>query len=305
MRHFSSVWMLWAGLAVLMAAATGTARDDPQTRPGEQFHAQLREIARTYKTYRPVDFAEAAWAPWDCRAPIPYQDFRPGEVRPSASRDRDTHGQKLYFLFSRNREAYLNVPATPQAEGQVIVKESWSAKEATEGERSAFLSRGFAGYTDGVPFARKDGQLYRTDQQGELFIMFKTGADKSDTDQGWVYGTVTPDGKSVTSAGRVESCMNCHQTARHDRLFGLPGELTKIPFEIKELAVEAIISGIDNKKGIPRKDDREVPKVPAKEESVFLPTGLGAAISGLAFAAAFVTGRLWLRRRRGLHGRTR
>jgi hypothetical protein len=297
--------MLWAGLAGLMAAATGTAGDDPRTKPGEQFHAQLREIARTYKTYRPVDFAEAAWAPADCRAPIPYQDFRPGEVRPSASMDKDTHGQKLYFLFSRNRETYLNLAAKPQAEGQVIVKESWTTKEATEEERTAFLSRVFAGYTEGVPFARKDGKLYRTDKQGELFIMFKTGADKADTDQGWVYGTVTPDGKSVTSAGRVESCMNCHKAAKHDRLFGLPGELAKTPFEIKELAVEPIITGTDNEEGIQMKDDRDVPNVPEKEESAFVPTGIGAAISGLAFAAAFVTGGIWLVRRRGLHCGTR
>lgn len=298
MRQFS-VWMLWAGLAGLTAAATGTAGDHPQSKLGEQFHAQLREIARTYKTYRPVDFAEAAWSPVDCRAPLPYQDFRPGEARPSASMDKDTHGQKLYFLFARNRAAYLNVAAKPQAEGQVIVKESWAPKEATEEERTAFLNGGFGGYREGVPFARKDGKLYRTDKQGELFIMFKTAADQAGTDQGWVYGTVTPDGKSVTSAGRVESCMSCHQAARHDRLFGLPGELAKIPYELKELAVEPIISGIDDQKGNQTKDDRDVPTVPEKESSVFGPTGIEAALRGLAFAAVFVTGGLWLVRRRG------
>jgi hypothetical protein len=39
---------------------------------------------------------------------------------------------------------------------------------------------------------------------------------------GWVYGTVAPDG-TVTSAGRVASCMGCHTpSAKHERLFGLP-----------------------------------------------------------------------------------
>src|SRR4051794_7192772 len=130
MRDFP-VWTPWTGLAALLVAVAGCAGDETQTRPGEQFHARLREIARTYKAYRPVEFAEAAWAPTYCRAPIPYQDFRPGELRSSASTDRVTHGQKVYFLFARNREAYLNVAAKAQAEGQVIVKESWSAKEAT------------------------------------------------------------------------------------------------------------------------------------------------------------------------------
>jgi hypothetical protein len=51
--------------------------------------------------------------------------------------------------------------------------------------------------------------------------MFKLEPGTPGTDAGWVYGTVTPDGKQVTSAGRVESCMGCHQDAPHDRLFGL------------------------------------------------------------------------------------
>ena len=41
------------------------------------------------------------------------------------------------------------------------------------------------------------------------------------TDAGWIYGTLTPDGKTVTSAGRVQRCMDCHDVAPHDRLFGL------------------------------------------------------------------------------------
>ena len=35
--------------------------------------------------------------------------------------------------------------------------------------------------------------------------------------------TVSTDGE-VTSVGRVESCMNCHQEADNDRLFGLHDE---------------------------------------------------------------------------------
>jgi hypothetical protein len=54
--------------------------------------------------------------------------------------------------------------------------------------------------------------------------MFKLDPKTPGTDEGWVYGTVSADGKQVTSAGRVESCMRCHQKAPHDRLFGLPKE---------------------------------------------------------------------------------
>jgi hypothetical protein len=51
--------------------------------------------------------------------------------------------------------------------------------------------------------------------------MYKLDAKTPGTDEGWVYGTVTPDGKDVTCAGRVASCMGCHADAPHDRLFGL------------------------------------------------------------------------------------
>jgi len=49
----------------------------------------------------------------------------------------------------------------------------------------------------------------------------KLAADTPGTDDGFVYGTVTPDNKRVTSAGRVARCMGCHDNAPHERLFGL------------------------------------------------------------------------------------
>jgi hypothetical protein len=52
--------------------------------------------------------------------------------------------------------------------------------------------------------------------------MFKAAEATPDTDDGWVYATVTADGQ-VTAAGRVASCMSCHDTAAtHERLFGVP-----------------------------------------------------------------------------------
>jgi len=35
------------------------------------------------------------------------------------------------------------------------------------------------------------------------------------------HATITPDGQ-VTAAGRVASCMGCHEVATHERLFGVP-----------------------------------------------------------------------------------
>jgi hypothetical protein len=53
-----------------------------------------------------------------------------------------------------------------------------------------------------------------------LFIMMKLDPATPDTDHGWVYGTVAADRVTVTSAGRVASCMGCHESAGFDRLFG-------------------------------------------------------------------------------------
>jgi len=71
-----------------------------------------------------------------------------------------------------------------------------------------------------IPYAFFDGKHYKIKEKSGLFIMFKMDPKTPETDQGWVYGTVTADGKQVISAGRVVSCMRCHERAPNDRLFG-------------------------------------------------------------------------------------
>ena len=75
-----------------------------------------------------------------------------------------------------------------------------------------------------IDFTSHGGKLYTTDTQRELFLMIYLGPEACGTDAGWIYGTVTPDASTVTSAGKVASCMGCHQTAPHGRLFGLPSK---------------------------------------------------------------------------------
>jgi hypothetical protein len=88
----------------------------------------------------------------------------------------------------------------PNPVGQAIVKESWLPAEIDP----------------------HTGTEVRPSRKADMFIMYKVDPATPGTDRGWVYGTVTPDGKKVTSAGRVESCMRCHKDAPHDGLFGLP-----------------------------------------------------------------------------------
>jgi len=196
------------------------------------FHARLLEIAATYAEYgRAMD--SLIFSVTACTAPPPGPP-----LYVSASKDGQTHGRKLFTVFARVHEGsryYSEQKSNPV--GQVVVKESWFPEEVSDkGQYLKPLVRKVKVHTKDapdntkttevddyfVPYARKDGHLYHAATKGPLFIMFKMAPLTPDTDEGWVYGTVTADGKDVTSAGRVESCMNCHRKAPHDRLFGLP-----------------------------------------------------------------------------------
>jgi hypothetical protein len=230
------------GLAVGLAGcvekqdATAPAQQPPAsplegdgTAQGRLFEDKLLEIAASYESYGRID-AAARWAPTYCRARV----VGPATPTFSRSEDTDTHGQKLYSLFAKEHSPLgsYTLKGQPSPVGQVVVKESWVPEEVKDegtplkpltrkvqvrsGDRLVEQEDSF------LPYTRKDGHLYHAKEKGPLFVMFKTEPGTPSTDEGWVYGTVTADGKAVTSAGRVESCMKCHQDAPHDRLFGLP-----------------------------------------------------------------------------------
>jgi hypothetical protein len=171
----------------------------------------LLEIARSYKNFHRVGDV-ASFAAADCRPAPPPRAVPP---RLSVSVDSATHGRKLFWLYVKlsppnSAEDDYTFGDKPNPVGQVVVKESWRPKEVNDD-------------TGSLPQAvDKDGHVFRTAEPGHLFIMVKSDPATPGTDEGWVYGTVTPDGKQVTCAGRVESCMSCHRDAPHDRLFGLP-----------------------------------------------------------------------------------
>jgi hypothetical protein len=136
----------------------------------------LLDIARSYPQYGYVDDLERV-APAMCKAPT-----RPAPRR-SASRDEATHGQKTYYLFAKDRLAYLHAKDLDQPDGQVVVKESWYPGNAAK--------------------------------KGPLFLMLKSGGD-------WTYATLTPDGQEVTAWGRLASCIECHESeSTRDRMFGV------------------------------------------------------------------------------------
>jgi hypothetical protein len=170
---------LWGAIVAL----AGT--QDPQV-PG----ADLLKIAATYESYGKVD-DQARWGPFLCIAPP-----RPAALRASASKDEKTHGKKLYYLFAKDRQAYVQPKDKTQPVGQVIVKEAW------------------------IPAATSTPERPVAGERGPLYIMMKTGDPAGD--EGWIYATTSPDRKTLTASGKIASCMECHQTKTRDRIFGLP-----------------------------------------------------------------------------------
>lgn len=174
------------------------------------YHAPLLAAATSYKDYGNLDDI-MRWAPGLCRRPPS------ARIRESASNDEGTHGKKLYWLYAKDRDAYLKAgKGVVQPVGQVLVKEAFVAQPGRgDGDPQQ------DGWKPLTPIVERDGKAYHAGAREALYIILKLDPKTPGTDQGWVYGTLTPDGKTVTSAGRVASCMQCHTENTNDRMFGL------------------------------------------------------------------------------------
>jgi hypothetical protein len=198
--------------------------EDP-TQIDSRLALRLREIAAEYRSQYTRLIGGVRWAPEFCSAP---------PLLPSLSMATagTPHGQKLYYLFVKDAYAYAVAGEQPQPIGQAIVKESWTPEEVKatddlawpdtkrDDRLSPFAPSRETNVSHLRSHATRNGRQYRPGRQADLFIMFKVEPDTNGTDSGWVYGTVTPDGKHVTSAGRLAACMECHQSAKPDRVFG-------------------------------------------------------------------------------------
>jgi len=240
MTRILLVGLAGCGLAVF---GYGLGAKEPRPADAPNFEKELKEAVSKYLTWSRVDDRSRV-APEDCRIPAPPR------ARTSASTDEQTHGRKLYSVFAKDCYAYaVWWPKQPAAVGQVVVKQSWVPEEVTGDEAAGAITASKKGWVLFVPpkgavpkAARPEGtpadvrddkfnpyvvrgdKVFKAGKQGDLFVMLKLDPKTPGTDDGWVYGTVSPDGKTVSSSGRVESCMKCHVEAKNDRLFGLPAE---------------------------------------------------------------------------------
>ena len=190
--------------AIAVASSSAAPPESPAV-PGP-FDARLLDAARAYAGWPKVT-SSFGWASTDCAAPPP-----PPTLHAGTSKDDATHGQKLFHLFARSRDAYVSDYKKPAPIGQVLVKESWRPILVPLEEQKK----------PSLDTAMREGKLYRKGERMGLFVMLKLGAGVEGTDHGWIYGVVSGDGARVIAAGKLSSCMSCHANAPGDRLFGPP-----------------------------------------------------------------------------------
>jgi len=195
--------LLAASVAALALACCGAP--DAKLPVNSKLDARLLEVARGYLEYGRVD-DQNRWSPTLCA-------LHPSHARFSGSGDEATHGRKIYFLFARDRDAYVGGIKSPQPEGQVIVKEAWQPVPVVESEVPRRHATDAGGNFE--PDAVLDGKVYTTGARSGLFIMLKR-------DGAWTYATVTADASRVIQSGQIASCLSCHRDAKPDSLFGLP-----------------------------------------------------------------------------------
>lgn len=53
-----------------------------------------------------------------------------------------------------------------------------------------------------------------------IVVMLKLDPTTPGTDEGWIYGSLSPDGKTVQEAGAIKGCIDCHKAQGKDRLIG-------------------------------------------------------------------------------------
>jgi hypothetical protein len=105
--------------------------------------------------------------------------------------------------------------------GHVLVKEAWEQVLEKERDKTGLqIQPTTIGDVEKRPYAILGNKRYHAGKKNGLYVMFKTAVDTPGTDQGWVYGTVSADGKRVTSVGRVQTCIQCHRNSTCDRQLG-------------------------------------------------------------------------------------
>jgi len=132
--------------------------------------------------------------------------YPPTTLFKSRSTDTASHGGKVFRLRAKDDSKYAYDLVQP--EGQILQLASFYYKEAhtTLGDRNSL---------------RIGESLYlNATIRSNFYLMYKSNSTEYPTDSGWVYATVSADGKTVLQKGLIASCMKCHDQSKTDRMLG-------------------------------------------------------------------------------------
>jgi hypothetical protein len=179
----------------------------------------LREVASAYRSWGMVD-NQFHWAPGLCAMPME------GVAHYSAAQGEAAHAQKVFVLYASDAMGYWKatnekgrLPKSLErahlltSRGdvvQVLVKESFVPAKPGEGG----LMHGH------VRPAKKGDETFVAGDPMGLFVMAQLSGKPANTDDGWIYATIAPDG-TIGASGVIASCRDCHAQEK-DRIFGVP-----------------------------------------------------------------------------------
>ena len=196
-------------LSFILIATGGTFAADPSD--PNQTREQLLQVARSYLKGQLVNPGPRV-APTQCWIPptrVLYSEAKPGRA----------HGGKLFYLFARDSTSLAQKEKVKtQPVGQCLVKESWVA-EPLGTEKPGKAKKHASGKHLSSHTTHK-GKTLAIGDPLDLYIMLKQDPKTKGTDEGWVYAVVSRDAQSVLHAGRIQSCIDCHEDAKYDRILG-------------------------------------------------------------------------------------
>lgn len=184
-----------------VASTTGTPTAAPRgPAPDAGQIERMKAVADVYATAYGKVSPELKVAPALCAAPMP---AKPRTLFRSESTDTWSHGQKLYYLFASDADAYKRDgghEGTKQPDTQVLVKEAYVAEEAAYDPKEPEM------VGEGSKFWRKGARA-------SLFVMARHEGK-------WEFGTISPTGEIAVEGTATKSCHDCHDK-KPDGLFGL------------------------------------------------------------------------------------
>ena len=203
------------GGLILVGCAADRSRDWVPSRPqqnasvdskpnGDPEH--LAQIGRDYVTWPP---AVELSPPGTCFVP-------PQQVYLGSPVPQSPHADQLCISYSPNRRIRHWREPRRQPAGQVIVQAAYRPEEVVD----VMSARESLAVEGAGTLIHRQGRTWRRGERSALFVMIKGDEADPNTDAGWTYAELSPDGSQVRQSGRLASCMSCHADAPHDRLFG-------------------------------------------------------------------------------------